>query len=183
MQRKFLPVTLEDMQRLAWDQADFVLVTGDAYVDHHSFGAAIISRVLENGGFKVGIIAQPDWKNTADFQRLGRPRLGFLVTAGNMDSMVNHYAVSKKHREKDYYSPGGKMGLRPDRATIVYCHRIRNLQKYTDDPRRRRGQSRRLLTMITGRIRCAIHPYRQRGGSAGVRHGREADPGDRPIPQ
>ena len=110
-------------------QCDFIIVTGDAYVDHHSFGTAIISRVLENEGYKVGIIAQPDWHSTDDFMKLGRPRLGFLVNAGNMDSMVNHYTVSKRQREKDLYSPGGKMGLRPDRATIVYCNKIREAYK------------------------------------------------------
>lgn len=112
-----------------WEEVDFVLVTGDAYVDHHSFGTAIISRVLEKAGYKVGIIAQPDWKSTDDFMKLGRPRLGFLVNSGNMDSMVNHYSVSKKQREKDLYSPGAKMGLRPDRAVIVYCNKIREAYK------------------------------------------------------
>ncbi|SHK05345.1 YgiQ family radical SAM protein [Tepidibacter formicigenes] len=129
---KFLPISKQDMIDRGWEQLDFVLVTGDAYVDHHSFGTAIISRVLENAGYKVGIIAQPDWKSVDDFKRLGRPRLGFLVNAGNMDSMVNHYTVSKRRREKDFYSPGGKMGLRPDRATIVYCNRIR--EAYKDIP-------------------------------------------------
>lgn len=112
-----------------WEEVDFVLVTGDAYVDHHSFGTAIISRVLENAGYKVGIVAQPDWKSTEDFMKLGRPRLGFLVNSGNMDSMVNHYSVSKKQRDKDLYSPGAKMGLRPDRAVIVYCNKIREAYK------------------------------------------------------
>ena len=128
-QNKYLPISSKDMESRGWEQLDFVLVTGDAYVDHHSFGAALISRVLEAEGYKVGIIAQPDWKNTEDFQKLGRPRLGFLVTAGNMDSMVNHYSVNKRLRDKDYYSPGGKMGLRPDRATIVYCNRVREAFK------------------------------------------------------
>lgn len=130
MENKFLPISKQDMIDRGWEELDFVLVTGDAYVDHHSFGTAIISRVLENAGYKVGIIAQPDWKTTEDFMRLGKPRLGFLVNAGNMDSMVNHYSVSKKHREKDMYSPGGKMGHRPDRATIVYCNKIR--EAYSD---------------------------------------------------
>lgn len=117
------------MEARGWDQVDFVLVSGDAYVDHHSFGPAIIARVLENAGYKVGIIAQPDWKDSEDFKRLGCPRLGFLVTAGNMDSMVNHYSVNKRIRDRDFYSPGGKMGLRPDRATIVYCNRIHEAYK------------------------------------------------------
>ena len=129
MENKFLPICKQDMIDRGWEQLDFVLVTGDAYVDHHSFGTAIISRVLENAGYKVGIIAQPDWKTTDDFMKLGRPRLGFLVNSGNMDSMVNHYSVSKKHRDKDMYSPGGKMGCRPDRAVIVYCNKIREAYK------------------------------------------------------
>lgn len=130
MENRFLPISKQDMIDRGWEELDFVLVTGDAYVDHHSFGTAIISRVLENAGYKVGIIAQPNWKTTDDFMKLGKPRLGFLVNAGNMDSMVNHYSVSKKHRDKDMYSPGGKMGHRPDRATIVYCNKIR--EAYSD---------------------------------------------------
>lgn len=126
---KFLPISREDMAERGWEECDFVLVTGDAYIDHHSFGTAIISRVLESAGYKVGIIPQPDWHSIDDFKKLGRPRLGFLVNAGNMDSMVNHYTVSKRQREKDLYSPGGKMGLRPDRATIVYCNKIREAYK------------------------------------------------------
>lgn len=129
MENKFLPICKQDMIDRGWDTLDFIIVTGDAYVDHHSFGTAIISRVLENAGYKIGIIAQPNWKNTDDFMKLGRPRLGFLVNGGNMDSMVNHYSVSKKQRDKDMYSPGGKMGLRPDRTTIVYCNRIREAYK------------------------------------------------------
>ncbi|MDU2197222.1 MAG: YgiQ family radical SAM protein, partial [Peptostreptococcaceae bacterium] len=132
MENKFLPICKQDMIDRGWDQLDFVLVTGDSYVDHHSFGTAIISRVLENAGYKVGIIAQPNWKSTGDFMKLGRPRLGFLVNSGNMDSMVNHYSVSKKQRDKDLYSPGGKMGCRPDRAVIVYCNKIR--EAYKDVP-------------------------------------------------
>ena len=132
MENKFLPICREDMIERGWEECDFVLVTGDAYVDHHSFGTAIISRVLEHAGYKVGIIAQPNWKTTEDFMKLGRPRLGFLVNGGNMDPMVNHYSVSKRQREKDLYSPGGEMGHRPDRATIVYCNRIR--EAYGDIP-------------------------------------------------
>ena len=129
MDNKFLPISKEDMNERGWEECDFIIVTGDAYVDHHSFGTAVISRVLEHAGYKVGIIAQPDWHSTEDFMKLGRPRLAFLVNAGNMDSMVNHYTVSKRVREKDLYSPGGKMGLRPDRATIVYCNKIREAYK------------------------------------------------------
>ena len=121
----FLPVSREDMAQLGWDELDFLYLSGDAYVDHPSFGHAIITRVLVAAGYRVGIIAQPDWKDTRDIVRLGRPRLGVLVSAGNMDSMVNHYTAAKKPRHDDMYSPGGKAGLRPDRATIVYCNRVR----------------------------------------------------------
>ena len=121
----FLPVTKEDMDALGWDAPDFVLVTGDAYVDHPSFGHAIISRVLERHGYKVAILSQPDWKTTDDFKRFGRPRLGFLVNSGNVASMVNHYSVFKHRRKNDLYSPGGVSGKRPDRAVIVYCNKIR----------------------------------------------------------
>ena len=132
MDRGFLPITKKETEQLGWDRPDFVYVTGDAYVDHPSFGVAIISRVLENAGFRVAILAQPDYKSCEDFKRFGKPRLGFLVTAGNIDSLVAHYTASKKKRSYDYYSPGGKMGLRPDRATIVYCNRIR--EAYGDVP-------------------------------------------------
>lgn len=127
----FLPVNRADMEKLGWDQVDFVVISGDAYVDHPSFGHAIISRVLVNAGYKVGIIAQPNWKTVDDFKALGRPRLGFLIAAGNIDSMVNHYTVSKKLRTKDYYSPGGEMGHRPNRATIVYANMARRAYKKT----------------------------------------------------
>lgn len=128
-ENKFLPICKDDMIERGWEQCDFVLVTADAYIDHHSFGTAIISRVLENAGYKVGIIAQPDWKSVDDFKKLGRPRLGFLVNGGNMDPMVNHYTVSKKLRKKDLYTPKGEMGKRPNRATIVYCNKIREAYK------------------------------------------------------
>ncbi len=129
---KFLPVTRDEMTDRGWDRPDFVYVSGDAYVDHPSFGPAIISRVLENAGFRVAMLSQPDYKSADDFKRFGKPRLGFLVSAGNIDSMVAHYTVSKKKRNYDYYSPGGKMGNRPDRAVIVYCNRIR--EAYGDVP-------------------------------------------------
>ena len=128
----FLPVSRQDMKKRGIEQLDFVYISGDAYVDHTSFGHAIITRMLEANGFSVGIIAQPDWKDKNSVTILGRPRLGFLVSAGNMDSMVNHYTVSKKHRKTDSYSPGGVMGKRPDRAVIVYGNLIR--QTYTDVP-------------------------------------------------
>ena len=127
--RDFLPITKKDMETRGWDQCDFVYITGDAYVDHPSFGHAIISRVLEANGYKVGILPQPDWKNPQSITVLGRPRLGFLVTGGNMDSMVNHYAVSKKRRKTDAFTPGGVMGKRPDYATVVYCNLIRRVYK------------------------------------------------------
>lgn len=132
MENKFLPICKEDMIERGWEEVDFALVTGDAYVDHHSFGTAIISRVLEDAGYKIGIISQPNWKSNDDFMKFGKPRLGFLVNSGNMDSMVNHYSVSKRRRDKDLYSPGGKMGKRPDRAVIVYCNKIREI--YGDIP-------------------------------------------------
>ena len=128
----FFPVTAEDVRARGWSEVDFVYVTGDAYVDHPSFGVSIISRVLEAEGFRVAILSQPDYKSCEDFKRFGRPRLGFLVTSGNIDSMVAHYTVSKKRRSYDYYSPGGKMGNRPDRAVIVYSNRIR--EAYGDVP-------------------------------------------------
>ena len=121
----FLPVSRADMERRGWTQCDFVYVIGDAYVDHPSFGHAIISRVLEAAGYKVGILSQPDWKDPASILALGEPRLGYLVTGGNMDSMVNHYAVSRRHRQTDAFTPGGVMGRRPDYATVVYCNLIR----------------------------------------------------------
>ncbi len=128
----FLPVSRADMEKQHIEQLDFVYVTGDAYVDHPSFGHAIISRVLQSHGYTVGILAQPDYRDAERIAVLGEPRLGFLVSAGNMDSMVNHYTVAKKHRKTDAYTPGGEMGRRPDRATIVYCNLIR--QKYKKTP-------------------------------------------------
>ena len=130
--RAFLPVSADDLRARGWDTVDFVYVCGDAYVDHPSFGAAIISRVLEAEGYRVAMLCQPEYRDCADFRRFGRPRLGFLVSAGNLDSMVAHYTVAKKRRSYDYYSPGGKTGLRPDRAVIVYCNRIR--EAYGDVP-------------------------------------------------
>ena len=132
MNNAFLPITKQEMEERGWTQPDFVYITGDAYVDHPSFGTAIISRVLESHGFKVAILPQPDWKKKESIRVFGRPRLGFLVTSGNMDSMVNHYSVSKKHRKKDAYTPGGVMGKRPDYAVVVYCNLIR--QTYKDVP-------------------------------------------------
>ncbi|MEG1887017.1 MAG: YgiQ family radical SAM protein, partial [Oscillospiraceae bacterium] len=121
----FLPISKEDMQQRGWDEVDFCIITGDAYVDHPSFGTAIISRVLEHAGYKVGIISQPKVGSHEDIMRLGKPRLGFMVNAGNIDSMVAHYTAAKKKRSEDAYSPGGKAGMRPDRAVIVYSKLVR----------------------------------------------------------
>lgn len=126
----FLPINIDDMNKRGWNQCDFIFVTGDAYVDHSSFGAAILSRLLERYGYKVGIIAQPDWKNIESFKVLGEPRLGFLVNSGNIDSMVNHYTTFRKKRNTDAYSPGGKANLRPDRAVTVYSNKIREAYKH-----------------------------------------------------
>lgn len=125
MNNNFLPISKQDMKKRGWNQLDFLYIVGDAYVDHPSFGHAIISRVLEKHGYKVGIVALPDWHSIDDFTVMGKPKLGVLVSAGNIDSMVNHYTVAKKRRHDDMYAPGGKWGMRPDRATIVYCNRIK----------------------------------------------------------
>ncbi len=125
MSQKFLPVSKKDLENRGWSRPDFIIISGDAYVDHPSFGVAIVSRLLEAHGFRVGIIAQPDWRNTDDFKKLGRPALAFLVTGGNIDSMVNHYTAARKRRKKDAYSPAGKAGFRPDRAGIVYAQKAK----------------------------------------------------------
>lgn len=128
----FLPISKKEMNERGWEQADFIIITGDAYVDHPSFGTAIIGRVLEHYGYKVAVLPQPDWRSTDDFKKLGRPRLGFLINSGNVDSMVNHFSVFKHRRKKDVYSPGGIAGKRPDRAVIVYSNRAR--EAYHDAP-------------------------------------------------
>lgn len=128
----FLPISKEDMDRLGWDRLDFLFISGDAYVDHPSFGHAIITRMLESQGFKVGVIAQPDWKDVESFKKLGRPKYAALVASGVIDSMVNHYTASKKPRSDDSYSPGGRAGYRPDRATIVYTNKLK--QAFKDLP-------------------------------------------------
>jgi len=128
----FLPINVEDCKKRGWNRADFVYITGDAYVDHPSFGVAIISRVLEHAGYKVAVLSQPDWKSDADFKRFGKPRLGFLITSGNIDSMVAHYTAAKKIRRDDAYTAGGKAGKRPDRAVIVYSNIVKRL--YPDTP-------------------------------------------------
>ncbi|MBR7097874.1 MAG: YgiQ family radical SAM protein [Clostridia bacterium] len=131
-EQAFLPINRAEMEARGWDRPDFVYVTGDAYVDHPSFGVSIISRVLEHAGYRVAILSQPDYRSCDAFREFGRPRLGFLVTSGNIDSMVAHYTAAKKKRSFDYYSAGGKMGKRPDRAVIVYTNRIR--EAYGDVP-------------------------------------------------
>ena len=166
MIKDYLPISRADMEKRGWEQCDFVYVTGDAYVDHPSFGHAIISRVLESRGYKVGIIPQPDWKDPKSIQVLGEPRLGFLVTAGNMDSMVNHYSVSKKRRSKDLYTPGGEMGHRIQQSDPL------RIQKEADHPWRDRGKppppgSLRLLV----RESKAIPAFRLPGGPDLLRHG------------
>lgn len=128
----FLPINRREMQQLGWEQPDFVYVTGDAYVDHPSFGHAIISRILESHGYKVAILPQPDWRDDNAIHEFGKPRLGFLVSSGNMDSMVNHYSVSKKRRQMDAYTPGGVIGKRPDYADVVYGNYIR--RNFPDSP-------------------------------------------------
>jgi uncharacterized radical SAM protein YgiQ len=125
----FLPVTKQEMDELSWDRPDFILITADAYVDHPSFGSAVISRVLESQGFNVAILPQPDWRDLNSFTVLGKPKYAFLINGGNMDPMVSNYTAAKKPRKTDAYSPGGKTGLRPDRATIVYSLAVRKLYK------------------------------------------------------
>ena len=132
MMMDFLPINRKEMNQRGWEQVDFVLVTGDAYVDHPSFGTAIISRLLESRGYKVAILPQPDWKSVRDFKQFGRPRLGFLINSGNVDSMVNNFSVFKHRRRTDVYSPGGKTGRRPDRALVVYSNRAK--EAYKDVP-------------------------------------------------
>src|SRR5512135_3420815 len=121
----YLPMTPADVAARGWDALDVVFVTGDAYVDHPSFAMALLGRLLESAGYRVGILSQPDWRSAEPFRALGRPRLFFAVSAGNMDSMINHYTANKKVRNDDAYSPGGRIGLRPDRATLSYCQRAR----------------------------------------------------------
>ena len=127
MENRFLPLSRDDMKMRRWDELDVILITGDAYVDHPSYGVAVIGRVLEQAGYRVGIIPQPDWKSTGDFLKLGKPRLFVGITAGNLDSMVSNYSAGKRPRLKDAYSPGGRPGFRPDRATIVYANRVREV--------------------------------------------------------
>ncbi|MBU4311478.1 MAG: YgiQ family radical SAM protein, partial [Candidatus Omnitrophica bacterium] len=127
--RDFLPISKKDLKKRGWSELDIILVTGDAYVGHPSYGAALIGRVLEDAGFKVGIIAQPDWRMLDDFKKLGRPKLFFGVTAGNIDSMLARYTANKKIRNVDDYSPGGRALLRPERASIIYANKLQEAFK------------------------------------------------------
>src|SRR5687768_12148493 len=124
-QAPLAPTSAAEMRARGWDAVDVVFVTGDAYVDHPSFAMAILARVLEAAGFRVGMLSQPDWRSCEPWREFGRPRLFFAVSAGNMDSLINHYTANKKVRNDDAYSPGGRIGRRPDRATLAYCHRAR----------------------------------------------------------
>ena len=170
----FLPMSRSEMEQLGWDSCDVILVTGDAYVDHPSFGMAVIGRVLEAQGFRVGIIAQPDWHSAEPFKALGRPNLFWGVTAGNMDSMINRYTADRKIRSDDAYTPGGMAGSRPDRAAVVYSQRCR--EAYKDVPvilggiegSLRRGRGRRAGGFAGGRR----GHRRRRGGRARLRMGR-----------
>src|SRR3984957_19309071 len=119
------PINADEMKARGWDAVDVVFVTGDAYIDHPSFAMAILHRVLETAGFRVAMLSQPEWKSCEPWRQFGRPRLFFAISAGNMDSLINHYTANKKIRNDDAYSPGGRIGLRPDRATLPYCHRAR----------------------------------------------------------
>ena len=163
-------------------QPDFVYISGDAYVDHPSFGTAIITRLLESRGYSVGIISQPDWKKKESIALFGEPRLAFLVSAGNMDSMVNHYTVARKHRKTDAYSPGGKMGLRPDRAVTVYSNLIR--QTYKDTPIILGGIEAYTRSRVPLRLLGGYHETFRPAGFGGrsdlLRYGREEYPEDRP---
>src|SRR5260370_37256883 len=120
-----LPMSRQEMEERGWDAVDIVFVAGDAYVDHPSFAMAILGRTLEAAGFRVAILSQPDWRSCEPWRQFGQPRLFFAISAGNMDSMINHYTANRKVRNSDAYSPGGRIGLRPDRATLAYCHRAR----------------------------------------------------------
>ena len=128
MSEKYLPLNKKEMEKIGWERPDFVLVTGDAYVDHPSFGTAVIGRIIESEGYRIGIVAQPNWKDDLrDFKKLGKPKYFFGVTAGCMDSMVNHYTANKRLRSTDAYTPGGQAGFRPDYASIVYSNILKDL--------------------------------------------------------
>ena len=150
----FLPVSAEEMHERGWWWYDALVVGGDAYVDHPSFGTAVISRVLEAEGLRVAVLAQPDWHDAEAFRAMGRPRLGVFIGAGNLDSMVAHYTAAKRRRSEDFYSPGKRTGCRPDRAAIVYCNRAREAFG-PDVPIILGSLEAALRTMTTGTIPCA----------------------------
>ena len=180
----FLPMTRAEMQALGWDACDVIIVTGDAYVDHPSFGMAIIGRLLEAQGFRVGIIAQPDWHSAEPFRELGAPNLFFGITAGNMDSMVNRYTADRRIRSDDAYTPDGAGGCRPDRSVIVYAQRCaRGLSRRAGRHRRHRGvaAAHRALRLLV-REGAPLGPDRCQGRPAGVRQRRARDRRDRPSP-
>lgn len=156
---EFLPVSREEMLQRDWYYYDFLVVTADAYIDHPSFGTTLIARWLEGEGYRVAILAQPDWHDAEAFRAMGRPRYGVLIGGGNLDSMVAHYTVAKRRRDRDLYSPGGKMGYRPDRPTIVYANRP---ERPFPIPPSSSGDWRRpcgaLPTMTTGRQGAPQHP-------------------------
>ena len=175
----FLPVSQEDMRERGWYYYDFLLITGDAYVDHPSFGTAVIGRVLEAEGYRVAVLAQPDWTSPDAFAAMGRPRYGVLIGAGNLDSMVAHYTAAKKRRHDDAYSPGRKAGLRPDLATVVYSNRVR--EAFGDIPIVIGGleASLRRFAHYDYWQGPAFHPVRRPGRFADLRHGGAGLQGDR----
>ena len=158
----FLPVSRDEMIDRGWYYYDFLVVTADGYIDHPSFGSTLIARLLEAEGYRVAILAQPDWHSAEPFRAMGKPRYGVLIGGGNLDSMVAHYTVAKRRRTRDLYSPGGKLGYRPDRPTIVYTNRAR--EAFPDTP------------IVIGGLEASLRR------SAGLRHGRERHGGDRPPP-
>ena len=156
MSTEFLVTSRKDMEERGWDQLDFVYVNGDAYVDHPGFAAALIGRMLEARGYRVGLISQPDWHDVEAFKVLGKPRLGILITAGNLDSMLSEKTAAKKIRNTDSYSPGGKAGRRPERATIVYANRAKPIKTCPSLSAVLKRVSDALLITIIGPIRCGI---------------------------
>ena len=179
-ERRPLPMSLAECHERGWDQVDVVFVTGDAYVDHPSFAMAILGRVLEAAGFRVAILSQPNWQSCADWRRFGPPRLFFGISAGNMDSMINHYTANKKVRNDDAYSPGGRIGMRPDRATLAYCQRAR--EAYKGIPVVAGGVEASLRRLAhydywSDKV-ASLDSARLQGRPAGFRHGRERDRGD-----
>ena len=168
----WLPTSVKEVRARGWDTLDVILFTGDAYVDHPSFGPAVVGRLLEAEGLRVAVLAQPDWHDAEAFRAMGRPRLGVFIGAGNLDSMVAHYTAAKRRRSEDFYSPGKRTGCRPDRAAIVYCNRAR--EAFGPDMPIILGALR-----LLGRFRPPRHPLRRPGRPAGLRHGRGRDDRDR----